>query len=114
MPIYYQLRPAATTPDASGVGFPRTRSRRKTRTLEHEAVKKPFKIIPLTSCKQNEVGYARRMSQENAKSRQPLIRPINRQQMSWRAVDVERLVGEDHRARAIWTLVGRLDLRRFY
>ena len=54
------------------------------------------------------------MSQENAKSRQPLIRPINRQQMSWRAVDVERLVGEDHRARAIWTLVGRLDLRRFY
>ncbi len=54
------------------------------------------------------------MSQENAKSRQPLIRQINRQQMSWRAVDVERLIGEDHRARAIWTLVGRLDLKRFY
>ena len=34
--------------------------------------------------------------------------------MSWRAVDVERLIGEDHRARAIWTLVGRLDLSRFY
>src|SRR6202171_3829395 len=54
------------------------------------------------------------MSQENAKCRQPLIRPINRQQMRWRAVDVERLIGEDHRARAIWTLVGRLDLQRFY
>src|SRR5229473_1965845 len=54
------------------------------------------------------------MSQENATRKQPLIRPINRQQMSWRAVDVERLIGEDHRARAIWTLVGRLDLRRFY
>jgi len=54
------------------------------------------------------------MSQENAKSKQPLIRQINRQQMSWRAVDVERLIGEDHRARAIWTLVGRLDLKRFY
>src|SRR3989304_10269057 len=54
------------------------------------------------------------MSQENAASKQPLIRPINRQQMSWRAVDVERLIGEDHRARAIWTLVGRLDLKRFY
>jgi len=54
------------------------------------------------------------MSQENATSKQPLIRPINRQQMSWRAVDVERLIGEDHRARAIWTLVGRLDLKRFY
>src|ERR1700732_3585772 len=54
------------------------------------------------------------MSQENMTSKQPLIRPINRQQMSWRAVDVERLIGEDHRARAIWTLVGRLDLSRFY
>src|SRR5712664_186071 len=54
------------------------------------------------------------MSQENATSKQPLIRPINRQQMSWRAVDVERLIGEDHRARAIWALVGRLDLQRFY
>jgi len=54
------------------------------------------------------------MSQEKATNKQPLIRPINRQQMSWRAVDVERLIGEDHRARAIWTLVGRLDLRRFY
>src|ERR1700736_2910984 len=54
------------------------------------------------------------MSQENAKSRQPLVRQINRQQMSGRAVDVERLIAEDHRARAIWTLVGRLDLQRFY
>src|SRR6202171_3430345 len=54
------------------------------------------------------------MSQENATSKQPLIRPIKRQQMSWRAVDVERLIGEDHRARAIWTLVGRMDLSRFY
>jgi hypothetical protein len=34
--------------------------------------------------------------------------------MSWRAVDVENLIAEDHRARAIWTLVGRLDLSPFY
>jgi transposase len=54
------------------------------------------------------------MNQENAMNKQPLIRPINRQQMSWRAVDVERLIGEDHRARAIWALVGRLDLSCFY
>ena len=53
------------------------------------------------------------MSQENA-SKEPLIRYVNRQQMSWRAVDVERLIGEDHPARAIWALVGRLDLSRFY
>ena len=50
------------------------------------------------------------MSQENPISKQPLIRYVNRQQMSWRAVDVERLIGEDHPARAIWALVGRLDL----
>jgi transposase len=54
------------------------------------------------------------MSQENITNKQPLIRYVNRQQMSWRAVDVERLVGEDHPARAIWTLIGRLDLRQFY
>jgi transposase len=53
------------------------------------------------------------MSQENA-SNKPLIHYVNRQQMSWRAVDVERLIGEDHGARAIWTLVGRLDLSAFY
>ena len=34
--------------------------------------------------------------------------------MSWRAVDVEKLIGEDHPARAIWALVGRLDLSAFY
>jgi len=54
------------------------------------------------------------MSEENISSQQPLIRYVNRRQMSWRAVDVERLIGEDHPARAIWALVGRLDLRRFY
>src|SRR5712692_8822690 len=54
------------------------------------------------------------MSQENSSNKQPLIRYVNRQQMSWRAVDVERLIGEDHPARAIWALVGRLDLSAFY
>src|ERR1700737_5111468 len=53
------------------------------------------------------------MSQENTTNK-PLIRFVNRQQMSWRAVDVERLIGEDHPARAIWELGGRLDLRPFY
>jgi transposase len=53
------------------------------------------------------------MSHESV-SNKPLIRHVNRQQMSWRAVDVEQLISEDHPARAIWALVGRLDLRRFY
>src|SRR6266849_310218 len=54
------------------------------------------------------------MSQEDISSKQPLIRYVNRQQMSWRAVNVEKLIGDDHPARAIWALVGGLDLRRFY
>ncbi len=54
------------------------------------------------------------MSQENTICKQPLIRYVNRQQMSWRAVDVEHLIGEDHPARAIWALVGRLNLSAFY
>jgi transposase len=54
------------------------------------------------------------MNEENITNKQPLIRYVNRQQMSWRAVDVEKLISEDHPARAIWTLVGRLDLSPFY
>jgi transposase len=54
------------------------------------------------------------MSQENSSTKQPLIRYVNRQQMSWRAVDVERLIEEEHLARAIWGLIGRLDLSSFY
>ena len=37
----------------------------------------------------------------------------NRQQMILRAVDVERLIEPEHVARAIWELVGGLDLRAF-
>jgi len=54
------------------------------------------------------------MSEENIINNQPLIRYVNRQQMSWRAVDVEKLISEDHPARAIWALVGRLNLSAFY
>jgi len=53
------------------------------------------------------------MSQENPISKQPLIRHVNRQQMSWRAVDVEHLISEDHPARAIWTLGERLNRSAF-
>jgi transposase len=38
---------------------------------------------------------------------------INRQQLLLRPVDVEKLVGEDHPVRAIWELVGRLNLEPF-
>lgn len=41
-------------------------------------------------------------------------KPINRQQMLLRPVEVERLVEEDHPVRAIWELVGGLNLESFY
>jgi transposase len=41
------------------------------------------------------------------------LRPVNRQQMILRAVDVERLIEPEHAARPIRELVGRLDLSGF-
>jgi hypothetical protein len=41
-------------------------------------------------------------------------REANRQQIGWRAVDGERLIGGDHRARTIWTLGRRLVLSLCY
>lgn len=45
---------------------------------------------------------------------QPRLKPIHRQQLILRTVDVERLVPEDHEVRAIWELVGQLDLSPYY
>src|ERR1019366_9909482 len=44
----------------------------------------------------------------------PRLAAVNRCQMVMRAIDVELLIDEDHSARAIWELVGRLDLGRYY
>lgn len=44
----------------------------------------------------------------------PRLKMINRQQMVLHTVDVERLIAEDHPARAIWELAGRLNLDAFY
>ncbi len=41
-------------------------------------------------------------------------KPIERRQLLLRAVDVEKLVPEGHPVRAIWELVGTLDLKPFY
>ena len=45
--------------------------------------------------------------------RAPRLRTVNRNQLLLRTVDVEKLVEPDHVVRAIWELVGRLDLSRF-
>jgi transposase len=40
----------------------------------------------------------------------PRYEAINREQLCWRMMDVERLIGEEHAARAIWEFLGQLDL----
>jgi transposase len=44
----------------------------------------------------------------------PRVKAVNRSQMTWQMLDVERLIEQDHPARAIWDLVGRLKLEGFY
>lgn len=41
------------------------------------------------------------------------IKPVERNQMMMRPVDVERLIEEDHPARAIWEFTGKLDLTAY-
>ena len=49
-----------------------------------------------------------------ARSPSPRLAVIHRDQILLRTVDVEKLIEEDHPARSIWELVGRLDLSRYY
>ena len=49
-----------------------------------------------------------------AESVRPRVRVVNRSQMTWQMLDVEKLIESDHPARAIWELTGRLKLDGFY
>jgi transposase len=44
----------------------------------------------------------------------PRVRALNRDQMLMLQIDVERLIPEDHAARAIWEFVGKMELKPFY
>jgi transposase len=48
-----------------------------------------------------------------AKPAKPRFEPIDREQLSWRMVNVDRFIAEDHPARAIWEFVGKLDLSAY-
>jgi transposase len=45
--------------------------------------------------------------------RKPRLKRVDRQQLVWRAIDVEHLIDADHPARAIWDLLGTLNLENF-
>src|SRR5216684_1902698 len=42
------------------------------------------------------------------------VKPVDRTQLTWQMLDVERLIELDHPGRAIWELSGRLKLDGFY
>ena len=44
----------------------------------------------------------------------PRVKAVDRSQLTWQMLDVERLVEADHPVRAVWELVGRLDLSGYY
>jgi transposase len=52
--------------------------------------------------------------QITGEAREWRVKPVNRQQLVMKTVDVEELVGPDHPARSLWELVARQDLSRFY
>jgi transposase len=43
----------------------------------------------------------------------PRYEAIEREQLCWRPIDIERLIGADHAARAVWEFVGGLDLSSY-
>ena len=44
----------------------------------------------------------------------PRLASIDRSQLFLHSIDVEKLIDQDHCARAIWELIGRLDLSRYH
>ena len=56
-------------------------------------------------------GEPQPLPSEPEPQRPARLQPVNRNQLLWRTVDVEKLVGPDHLVRAIWELVGQLDRR---
>jgi transposase len=52
-------------------------------------------------------------SQRSEPGAEARLKGVDRKQLLLRAIDVERLIEEEHPARAIWEFVGRLDLTRY-
>jgi transposase len=52
--------------------------------------------------------------EEELRLKKPRVQRPNREQIQWRAVDIESSLPDDHRARLIWDLVQELDLSAWY
>ena len=62
----------------------------------------------------NSVAVASQPKEATDNLARPRVRAVDRCQLTWQMLDVERLIEADHPARAIWELVGRLKLDGFY
>jgi len=49
-----------------------------------------------------------------SRAARPRVKAVDRSQLTWQMLDVERLIEAEHPARAIWDLVGRLNMEGFY
>jgi len=47
-------------------------------------------------------------------SSNPKLKSVDRSQMIFRTIEIEKLIPQDHDARAIWEFVGGLDLKEYY
>ncbi len=68
---------------------------------------------PQDYCGKDEGPYPARVTNPPT-SPTPRLISIDRQQILLRTVDVEKLIDEDHSARSVWELVGRLDLGLYH
>lgn len=53
---------------------------------------------------------AQAKQESETKVGKPRYEVIDREQLCWRPIDIERLIGAEHPARAVWEFIGRLDL----
>ena len=44
---------------------------------------------------------------------QPKYRTVDRNQKTMAVIDVEELISQNHKARAMWELMGKMDLSKF-
>jgi transposase len=64
--------------------------------------------------KKTDPQIGRNLRKRGMDKRRPRIKTVDRSQYLLRPTDVDKLIDENHPARAIWEFVGRLDLEAFY
>ncbi|HEX6824984.1 MAG TPA: transposase, partial [Nitrospiraceae bacterium] len=64
----------------------------------------------LPGCEAAVGSEAQAKQKSEASDSKPRYEVIDREQLCWRPIDIERLIGAEHPARAVWEFIGRLDL----